>query len=539
MVEKGHKANLGSLNSIVIFMAVILISCLSFPSAGYSGTQSLTLKRPLNSNVNSRFGWRKAENTDGNVGYDRLHAGTDYRARTPTPVPYEGNYQTCRNGIATIANQCGISQRFIHLKHCEPGNLISGSTGTKHPHLHHELLINGTPVDGEHYFQGNCGSDLCTEQVRKCLLDHAKTKGGSGGSAGDRASSNSPAPDAKGGSGSGGSTGGGGASSSQLVERGQPDPVTGVVNQGGDYYVNTGEDGRVFREADPDDDSADAYPALGETTTQVTQNVDTNNEVTGCATDTWTAMTNMSVLQVRREMMINETFVAKPDTILAYACTNDILKSAGENLGIFSESKLWVNRQIDIIGKTVTVNKELGDTSLDGAVFRAANRAYMDYGKGNFNHGILGGTQSQGGGGGEGGGEDGNAQDNLPCGIMNQVWKAAKCKNFETEPGFPKFTDLIENASDPRKYPSNMKCNNTGIKQEMIDIAKGRDVKFDKVTSYLNMLKPDSGCYQQGLKTGVTVVVFEGSDRVTQQQSYADGVCISPGCSYQRSGQCE
>ncbi|PZO84227.1 MAG: hypothetical protein DI626_08445 [Micavibrio aeruginosavorus] len=506
---------------VLVFMCALLFS----PTPVYA--ESLTLKRPLNSTVTSPFGWRKASQTGGNVSYDRLHAGTDYRARTPTPVPYEGSHQSCKNGIATIQNACNVSQRFIHLSDCSKGNLVSGSTGTKAPHLHHELRIGSTPVDGEHYFTGACGTDLCTEQVRKCLLDHAKTKGGSGGSASDAASSNAPQPaDAQ------------NPTTSTYVGTGSPDPVSGEVNRGSPYYLDTG-DGRVTREPILDT-SENVMPVLPDTvTTGFTQPTTTSNEITGCATDTWTAMVNMAVLQTRRETIINQALIAKADSVMAYSCMNESMKKVGENLGpIFSETKRWVNAQIDIEGKTVTVNKELGESSLDGAVFGAATNAYMNYAQKSFKHSMMGGMLDIGGnenGSEDPASEDAGAQDAMPCGVMNQVWQMAKCMNYGDVPGFPKFEDLISGDKDPRKYPKNMTCKNTGITQAMIDTARHKEVEKSKLQLHYDQIRPDNNACGPAIATGVTVNIRKDGI-ISRLETYQDGICISPGCSYQTSG---
>lgn len=535
----------GGANLLLRFIAFMFLSLLCTTAVR---AESLTLQRPLDTNVNSCFGWRKASQTGGQVSYDRLHAGTDYRARTPIPVQYEGSFQKCGGGIGVVANKCGITQRFIHMSSCKAGNFVTGSVGTSQPHLHYELLIDGTPVDAEYYFSGGkktannkriseeearcaitgngCGSDLCNGEVRKCLLDHAKSKGGSGGSASARETSNAAEPP------------GGKPSSSQLVEQGQTDPGTGTVNTNAPYFYDVDVDGRVTR-IPILDNSENPMPVLPETvTTGFTQPTTTNNEITGCATDTWNAMVNMAVLQTRRETIINQALIAKPDSVMAYSCMNDSMKKVGEKLGpIFSETKRWVNAQIDIEGKTVTVNKELGESSLDGAVFGAATNAYMNYAQKSFKHSMMGGMLDTGGGNNDDpAAEDSGAQDALPCGVMNQVWQMAKCMNYSDTPGFPKFEDLISADKDPRKYPKNMSCKNTGITQAMIDTARHKEVQKSKLEFHYDQIRPGKDACGPAIATGITVHVRKGPDIIGLTQTYQDGLCISPGCSYQTSG---
>ncbi len=525
-LNEGKKKTGGRMKLYGFMMAALIIPLLFIPAAP-SYAESLVLKRPLNSNVNSRFGWRKASQTGGQVSYDRLHKGTDYRARTPTPVPYEGAWYSCGGGNGEVHNSCNVKQVFRHMSQCTKGNFVTGSVATTQPHLHHELYIGATPVDGEHYFSGACGSDLCQETTRKCLLDHAKTKGGSSGSASDAATSNAAQP-------SDNPT----PSSSTYVGTGSPDPVSGEVNRGSPYYLDM-LDGRVTRNPILDTNE-NVMPVLPDTvTTGFTQTTTTNNEITGCATDTWTAMVNMAVLQTRRETIINQALIAKADSVMAYSCMNESMKKVGENLGpIFSETKRWVNAQIDIDGKTVTVNKELGESSLDGAVFGAATNAYMNYAQKSFKHSMLGGMLDIGGnenGNEDPSSEDSGAQDALPCGIMSQVWQMAKCMNYSDVPGFPKFEDLISGDKDPRKYPKNMTCKNTGISQAMIDTARHKEVEKSKLQLHYEQIKPDNGACGPAISTGVTVHIRKDGI-ISRKETYQDGLCISPGCSYQTSG---
>lgn len=485
--------------------------------------ESVILQLPLPEVSGDHFGYSASRG--------RLHAGVDLRARTPTPVTYQGNFQTCDTGgsglvIGKVANACGVTQRFLHLTSCGGGKFITGNSGINPKtgknydfHLHWEVLINGTPVDPELAV----GKDLCDEQVRKQLLDDAKTKGSGSGGGGAATGINQPAPAAN--------TSGG---SIDYVAPGATNPTTGVVNTGGAYYYTVTPSGQVIIEIAPNPGDENESPVLPPPPAVVVPpGGSSNNDVTGCATDTWTAMVNQSVMQTRREMMYNERFVAKPDSVLAYSCFEKTLTDyTGKNVGVFSTTKAWVNKQIDIAGKTLTVNKELGSDTMDGAIRNAAIVPTESYLNGMFNHNFLGGMMTDSGASDD----ESSAQVNAACGKMMEVWNAAKCTNFSDTTPFKKFDELIQPDSDPRIYPPQMQCKNTGITQDMIDIAKNKSAKFDKINPYLDMLSPpDNTCFTP-LTTGVTVVRRKGSEIISQEVNYQDGVCISPGCSYQNTG---
>jgi len=480
------------------------------------------IQLPL-SQVNSEFKMR----------WGRRHTGVDLQAATPTDIPINGSAscetQSGYGIIASVARACGVVERYAHLSQCSANKIVTGSSGdtsgnqgVAQAHLHYEVLINGTFVDPQFV----AGKDLCDASVREAAIADANTKlnGNAGGGGGAGAGSNAPAPPAQ--------------PTDSIVEvpTGGTDPNTGVVNNGPAYYVVTTPDGRTYTEYVPSDEPT-THTTLPPTTSIVVPPGSSSNEVTGCGTDTWRAMVNQAVLQTRREMLMNQRYIAKADSVMAYSCFSDMLANAGEYLGVFSETRMWVNKEVPIIdGHVVIVNVYMGANSLDGAITNAALEPYEAWLRSNFNHDFLGGLLGAGGrpgGGGEG--EEGNSvQSMAPCGIMAQVWQQAKCMNMTDQPMFYRFEELIGN--DPRKYPPNYACHDSGIFQNMIDIAKNKEAEFSKVETHLNRIRPLNGVCAPPLATGVTVTTREGADRLTTELTYPDALCITAGCSYQRSG---
>lgn len=170
-------------------------------------------------------------------------------------------------------------------------------------------------------------------------------------------------------------------------------------------------------------------------------------EQTSCAADTWAAMVNQSVIEARREDILNKRYIVKPDAIIDYSCFDLHVKKVADDSGpIFSETKKWANLPVDLIGKVVTVKRELGSKSLDGAIMDIVQSVATNYRRRQFNQPLLSGTTPV----------PASAGANN-CDVMAKVWKAAKCKNFDGEDAFYTFSDLT--TKDPREFPPNMNCN--------------------------------------------------------------------------------
>ncbi len=520
---------------LLIIFAFVLFPLLHFV---VSEAHAVVINKPTESGINSEMKIRNG----------RPHKGIDYADSCGTtitlPVPASCYFQGSPpkgdgwGAYAMIDRGCGVVELYAHLNSCRNGSTTietGGAAGTKGAgsstgcHLHYEIRINSCHVNPESAY----GQDLCQESVKTPLFNEARsilgeyaTCSASGG--GNQTDTGTPPTT-------------GNVQEVTLVGVGETDPGTNIPNVGTPYYYVETLDGRIIREpVMPSYD--DPTPLLPPTTENVVPTTTTANEVTGCATDTWTAMVNQAVLQTRRETVINQRYITKGDNIATYSCFNENARAVGRQLGpIFSESKQWANRQIDLRGKTLTINKELGDTSLDGAINTTAMYTYESWIRGNFDHSFLGGTLP------EAPTPNGQLEDDvthafMPCGLMNQIWNMAKCGNISDSPMFPRFEDLITPESDPRKFPSDMSCNSTGITQAMINRAKQTGAAT--ADTHLNILYPDSGgnCARP-IRTGVTVERQRGIGRITTTVTYPDAVCPTLGCTYQRSaagaGTCE
>lgn len=282
-------------------------------------------------------------------------------------------------------------------------------------------------------------------------------------------------------------------------------------------------------EEDEEEDQPTADPVAGSELVP-TKPDENGTQLSGCATDTWTGMVNQAVMEARRETTMNQTYIVKPDSVLVYGCLKHWLNSVQQNAGpIFSETTRF-SPQVDISSvsprkpkmKMVPGFQGLGGGSLDAALSSTVFSAADSYLNANFNHKLLGDTSELTG-------------DAINCNVMQNVWKAAKCKNFSTEKVFYKFDELL--STDPRKYPASIPCNDSGIKQEMIDYAQNKDfekVTYDKVKTRLDLLADPSSC-ELSVKTGIKVHQLNNG---TLDKSIDDVVCSNVGCG-SKKGKCE
>ncbi len=293
-----------------------------------------------------------------------------------------------------------------------------------------------------------------------------------------------------------------------LIQIPNGDPYTGLVS------IPPGDPGDPGGELTPgkDEKPAELPPILPSDVVEPT---------TSCAVDTWVALNNQAALEGRRETAMQRRFIAKADSVIDYGCLPFYLKKTETVVAsIFSETDAWVNRPVDIIGKTHTMNKTMGAMSMDSSLLNVIWTAHEEYKK-NFAHPLLGGLEGVA-----------ITPDGSKCQDMQQVWDAARCQNFPApDTAFPRFSDLISN--DPRQFPSTMACSSTAINQGMIDAAKNQATKYDKVKPKLDYLAGDKDC-KDPIATGITIHRFEPAKDggIAKIKTYDDGICSNTGCSY-------
>ncbi len=532
-----RKAIAGCLFSTsVLFLAGLTLISLSSTVRAQSIVQS-----PTTYDVNQPFQMRTAS---------RPHKGNDFLVPTGTELTTPGpvNCYSDPNGwgtYATVQLGCGVKTLYAHLTSCVSGqtSVISGGAAgaigagnSEGAHLHYELTSNNCTVDPQQAF----GKDLCLGAVKDQLYTDAQNKLGQFGTCSaargsDQLNSEPPPFDPN-----------AGEASVISVGTGQINPATGVINIGPPYIYVIQKDGRVRVDLVTSNEE-NTIPILPPTVDDVVERGDASTDpVTSCAADTWAEMVNLAVLQVRREMIVNENYVSKPDSILAYSCFYDHMLEAGGKLGLLSESQEWVNRQVDVQGEVLTINRELSTTSLDGAINMAVFSAYERFLASNFSHGMLGGAL-QNSSSTLTDGDGANLQAYLPCGTMGQVWAMSRSQNAGPEKIFFEFEELIEPESDLRIFPTGTSCLNTGITANMFNIAKGANTAFSPIVRASALAIPeinpdedntdlDENACGEPFYSGVTVYRREGAGILTNMVENPDAICMN-GCSY-KAGAC-
>lgn len=467
----------------------------------------------------------------------------------------------------TLIRDCGngVKELYGHLNgfNESANTAFVGSTGgSTGCHLHYEVIIDGVTVDPQCVWGTgtNCPTtssgttsqaNLCDAAQREALKQNAQQKLGSqanspvisGGNAVDGKTPATPS------TGTGGSTGGtGGTTGGTGGTTGGTGGTTGGT--GGGTGIDTDTDEPITTgggtTTPPPPPPPPPAPTQGGTGAAgggtnpgggviVPPAGTGQGEITRCAPDTWTAMINQAGMEARREVVMNQTYILKPDSVLQYACIAEGFKNTMDKAGpVFSESEYWNPIQVDISGKSkekpktkvLELKKSLGTTSLDNAVSAAAYNIMSTYLQDNYNHTMLGGTANLSPSG---------------CDLMKKVWAAARCTNFSQEKVFYTFEELAN--VDPRVYPANMTCDKTGITQEQIDLAKNKNQQPAKVTpvkSYKEYLTHEGGCALT-INTGVSVYrreVMQGTTPSTPQP-YPDTVCTNAGCTPRKNGQCQ
>ena len=121
--------------------------------------------RPLKSKITARYGNRRTFNNTT----QSYHSGTDFRARTPTPIPSANDGQVVyagfllfNGGTVIVDHGMGILTMYCHFSKVsvDKGDMVkqgevlglSGNTGRSNaPHLHWGVKVSGNWVDGLHF----------------------------------------------------------------------------------------------------------------------------------------------------------------------------------------------------------------------------------------------------------------------------------------------------------------------------------------------------------------------------------------------------
>ena len=273
-----------------------------------------------------------------------------------------------------------------------------------------------------------------------------------------------------------------------------------------------------------------------------------------CDSDVWKTMASRARIETEREIMQNQNLIFKPDSVLAYTCFDSMAAHAGAQAGVlFTHTNYWNPKPI-----------EWGDNGkyvgMDVAVKKVVIDAMNTYYNSNFSHEMLGGRGRELGLERHKVTAQPSSSSQYGCSEMGKVWTQAKCLNFlhtttfAESDGFYPFINLkgdegiegYEGKNEVRNYPT--KCGGTPItgstwllqyRQSRNETAFGSVDKEYDFGSPLNKAFEDvrkliePGQCGTAIKTGVKVILSPGAT-----QTYDDGVCTNPGCTYTNAGTC-
>lgn len=266
-----------------------------------------------------------------------------------------------------------------------------------------------------------------------------------------------------------------------------------------------------------------------------------------CDANFMNQITARASLEAQREMIINQHYIAKADSVLEYSCFDKMISSAADTLpGIFSTSDNWDGHSVILTGgitmpKSVKMKVNMGEGHGDDVFESTILKPIKKYIDNNFGHSFLGGKI----------GIDSNVSGSLSggasaCSHMATIWHVAKCDDMTTNP-FTDFEALTGN--DPRIHPSS--CGGTDIDPGVIQVARNAAPDFayaavDKVKTHFDLLKaPDTGLSPAcgaPLPTGVvfpkTISQSVGADNVATRQVkwQKEFICPNPSCNYVGGG---
>lgn len=188
--------------------------------------------------------------------------------------------------------------------------------------------------------------------------------------------------------------------------------------------------------------------------------------------------------EAQREVMTNETYIYKPDSVFALSCFSDAL------------------------GRVPT-----GFSS--GNATTATSDALNAYMSGNFNHGYLGGGTA-------------GAQGTNDCTRMRALWGTAHCNNLAyTSPTANAFASLAY-GSDPRlAYPA--ACTNPGTwgSTNTLITTVGVGATYDSPNLFLGVTDPLASLTAS---TNCSPGILTGVEIGTASTTYQEKVCPNPGC---------
>lgn len=230
-----------------------------------------------------------------------------------------------------------------------------------------------------------------------------------------------------------------------------------------------------------------------------------------CDADFMNQITAKATLEAQREMMVNQTHIARPDSVLAYSCFDEKARVLATTVNSGKDNKYV--KQLALTPIKIFLDKNFSHSYGGGKL--AFNSQHTD---------SLGGSVNN-------------------CDAMQLVWDTAKCANIGDE-AFLSFEDMTSN--DPRTLPNASACSGSKhLTAEMIAVANNAAPAFkyaqmDAVDAHLDLIKAPSDIKvakgQKKPKCGAPIptgVKYCSGDCEDKAPKWIDEyVCSNPSCHY-------
>lgn len=260
-----------------------------------------------------------------------------------------------------------------------------------------------------------------------------------------------------------------------------------------------------------------------------------------CDADFMTQMVSRATAEASRDVMVSQTVIRKPDSVLEYTCFDEFAKLTGTEAGpLFTETRRWASAQIDVSSYDdkhspgpvmISVSAFQPTNTVDNAVKDIVLDVMDDYIDKNFGHDFLG----------DHGGSISNpttSSTGFNCTIMQQVWNAAKCENFNTDDVFTKLSA----PKDLREKPQ--ACNSPYDAPTYDYDADLYDTFVEKTHRDAPGPPPPTCDSSTSIRTGRQIEIITFSKGLLGQNNRSsiikgERICLLPGCSYDYdAGKC-
>jgi hypothetical protein len=239
---------------------------------------------------------------------------------------------------------------------------------------------------------------------------------------------------------------------------------------------------------------------------------------TPCDSTYYQTLSARAWLEAQREITQNQNLILKPDSVLEYTCFDMFLAELADHAD-------------EMFSETSQFGAPLSTTSMDNALENLVGTSLRNFVSANFGYYDMLGGHSAGVG----------INHTIPspiaggtytCDMMNQVWLAAKCINFASNPAEDGFYTFQEYSTQPdKRYLPTRNCAAAPWAANISTALTSPPWTPDPMQTYLAFIDPNNcaagNASNIAIPTGVAV-----TRTAVAPTSYNEHVCIIPGCRY-------